>query len=384
MNTTYCSIPVWLRLAIVWAWLLALSSVAGGQVVYKGDSSAKVFSYTVTTLGAATAAPCKIVLAVNTGAFFSKVGVPLQIALRYYADSSVYSTFELDSVSAISGDALTISKRSLSPNSQKRQWNPGTLVEIVSDNSVIISQLMSRINAVVALPSQTGDSGKFLMTNGSSTSWQTTPAGGGAVSSFNTRTGAVVPTTGDYSQAQISGTLGVTHGGTGITALAIGQMLYGSGTNTIAPLNLGSSLSISSATLNVSLSPFTTTNLAQGSNLYYTDSLARASISATSPLLYVASTAVLTIGQASALNSGYVTPTKFSYWDGKQDALTTPIPIVQGGSGQITRAAAFRALAPDTTGLPDSLVLSKKLTWIAVAGGSGGTGTATSVGVSAT
>lgn len=71
-------------------------------------------------------------------------------------------------------------------------------------------------------------------------------AGGGTteVYSFNTRTGAVVSQTGDYSMSQISGTATITQGGTGqttqqtaINALAgnvtSGQYLRGNGTNVI-------------------------------------------------------------------------------------------------------------------------------------------------------
>lgn len=56
--------------------------------------------------------------------------------------------------------------------------------------------------AAAVLPSQTGNSGKFLTTNGSAPSWGTVVGG---VSSFNTRTGAVTQTSGD-----VTGALGYT------------------------------------------------------------------------------------------------------------------------------------------------------------------------------
>src|SRR5947209_1188250 len=54
---------------------------------------------------------------------------------------------------------------------------------------------------LIELPTQTGQSGKYLTTNGTAVSWGTVNAG---VTSFNTRTGAVVPASGDYTAAQVT------------------------------------------------------------------------------------------------------------------------------------------------------------------------------------
>jgi len=59
----------------------------------------------------------------------------------------------------------------------------------------------------------------------------------GGVSSFNSRTGAVTPASGDYSFSQISGTVSATQGGTGITTYTVGDLIYASATNTLAKLS---------------------------------------------------------------------------------------------------------------------------------------------------
>lgn len=58
----------------------------------------------------------------------------------------------------------------------------------------------------------------------------------GGVTSFNGRTGAVVPASGDYTFSQLSGTASTTQGGTGLTSYAIGDVVYGSNINTLSAL----------------------------------------------------------------------------------------------------------------------------------------------------
>ena len=53
------------------------------------------------------------------------------------------------------------------------------------------------------------------------------------------------------SAADLAGTLPVGHGGTGLTGVASGKLLYASATNTLAALSLGSGLSITSGVLDV-------------------------------------------------------------------------------------------------------------------------------------
>jgi hypothetical protein len=107
-------------------------------------------------------------------------------------------------------------------------------------------------NAINALlPSQTGNTGKFLSTNGSVASW-TTAGGSGTVTSIDvaggttglTTSGGPVTTSGTIT---LAGTLGVANGGTGQTTYTNGQLLIGNttgGTLTKATLTQGSGITI--------------------------------------------------------------------------------------------------------------------------------------------
>jgi hypothetical protein len=66
----------------------------------------------------------------------------------------------------------------------------------------------------------------------------------------------------------------------------------------------------------------TTTNIAEGTNLYYTDVRARAAISVTLPLLYNSSTGVLNINKASTTVSGWLSYDDFNTFNNKQAALS--------------------------------------------------------------
>lgn len=70
----------------------------------------------------------------------------------------------------------------------------------------------------------------------------------------------------------------------------------------------------------VLVSSATTSDLPQGTNLYYTDALARAAISATSPLVYSSSTGVMAINLATVITNGYLSAVKFAEFDAKQTA----------------------------------------------------------------
>ena len=105
------------------------------------------------------------------------------------------------------------------------------------------------------LPSQTSNSGKYLTTDGTNTSWAT------AVSSFSAGTTGLTPSTATTGAVTLGGTLAVANGGTGVTTST------GSGANV-----LGTSPTISSATLSAptitggTINGLTTTSL--GSNGY--------------------------------------------------------------------------------------------------------------------
>ena len=118
---------------------------------------------------------------------------------------------------------------------------------------------------VSAFPSQTGNTGKFLTTNGSVLSWEAITA---SVTSVFGRTGTVVAVSGDYDTDK------VTEGTT---------------------------------------------------NLYYTNTRARAALSANtgSALTYNSATGRYTLLAAASAVSGYVTGADYDYWNAKQASLGT-------------------------------------------------------------
>lgn len=103
------------------------------------------------------------------------------------------------------------------------------------------------INALI--PAQTGNSGKYLTTNGTAVSWGAVAPGTGTVVSVGitgslsgiTITGSPVTTSGDIS---ISGTLGVVSGGTGVTSMTSGAVLVGNGTSPVAVISPGANANV--------------------------------------------------------------------------------------------------------------------------------------------
>lgn len=100
------------------------------------------------------------------------------------------------------------------------------------------------INALI--PSQTGNSGRYLTTNGVSVSWGTVTPGSGTVTSVELQsnlsgisvTGSPVTTSGTLI---LSGTLAVANGGTGQSTLSTGAVLVGNGTSGVSTVSPGSS-----------------------------------------------------------------------------------------------------------------------------------------------
>jgi hypothetical protein len=72
-----------------------------------------------------------------------------------------------------------------------------------------------------------------------------------SVSSVMGRTGVVSAQSGDYSFPQISGTAGVGQGGTGLTSIGAGSLLYAPSANTLGALSLGNTLQIAGGNLSV-------------------------------------------------------------------------------------------------------------------------------------
>lgn len=122
---------------------------------------------------------------------------------------------------------------------------------------------------VTNFPDQSSNAGKFLTTNGSVLSWASLVTG---VSSVFGRTGAVTAQSGDYTTAQVT----------------------------------------------------------ESGNLYYTDARARLALSASAPLSYNNGTGAFSISQASGSTNGFLSSTDWNTFNNKQNALGfTPVPTTR-------------------------------------------------------
>jgi len=150
--------------------------------------------------------------------------------------------------------------------------------------------LQTQINNLI--PSQTGNAGKFLTTNGSVLSWDNVAGGLDYQGTWNasTNTPALASGVGVNGYYYITATAGSTNLD-GITDWQIGDWLLFNGTvwQKIDQSNLVTS--VNGQTGAVSL---TTTNINEGTNLYYTDARARAAISAGTGISYDSATGVVT------------------------------------------------------------------------------------------
>jgi hypothetical protein len=90
--------------------------------------------------------------------------------------------------------------------------------------------------------------------------------GSGGVSSFNGRTGVVLPQSGDYDASDISGVFGITSGGTGISSVpSNGQLLIGNGTGyTQSTLTAGAGIVITNAAGSITIANSAAINLDGG------------------------------------------------------------------------------------------------------------------------
>ena len=135
-----------------------------------------------------------------------------------------------------------------------------------------LASLQTQINNLI--PSQTGNSGKFLTTNGSTLSWAQVAGGLNYQGTWNasTNTPTLASGTGSSGYYYIVGTAGSTNLD-GITDWQIGDWLLFNGTawQKIDQTNLVTS--VNGQTGAVSL---TTTNISEGTNLYYTNARASA------------------------------------------------------------------------------------------------------------
>jgi hypothetical protein len=218
-------------------------------------------------------------------------------------------------------------------------------------------------NAFNALaPSQTGNAGRYLTTNGTTTSWGVITTGG-TVNSVDlsggttglTSSGGPITTSGTLT---LSGTLVAVNGGTGQSTYAVGDILFSNVTNNLTKLS----------------GNITTTK-------QYLSQTGTGSASAAP---------VWSIITKAEVGLGNVENTALSTWNGSTNITTvgtissgnwnaTPIAIANGGTGQTTANSALNALLPLQTGNSGRVLSSNgtNASWVVP-----NAGTVTSVSVS--
>jgi hypothetical protein len=175
-----------------------------------------------------------------------------------------------------------------------------------------LASLQTQINNLI--PSQTGNAGKFLTTNGTNTSWASVAGGLSYQGTWNasTNTPTLASGVGTNGYYYIVATAGSTNLD-GITDWQIGDwlMFNGSVWQKIDQSNLVTS--VNGQTGAVSL---TTTNISEGTNQYYLDSRARSAVSAGTGISYSSATGVITNSapdQTVALTAGTGISTSGTY-----------------------------------------------------------------------
>jgi hypothetical protein len=165
--------------------------------------------------------------------------------------------------------------------------NGGGTSQVVLDT---LASLQTQINNLI--PSQTGNAGKYLTTNGTTLSWASVAGGLTYQGTWNasTNTPTLTSSVGTNGYYYIVATAGSTNLN-GITDWQIGDwlMFNGSVWQKIDQSNLVTS--VNGQTGAVSL---TTTNISEGTNQYYLDSRARSAVSAGTGISYSSATGVIT------------------------------------------------------------------------------------------
>ena len=175
-----------------------------------------------------------------------------------------------------------------------------------------LASLQTQINNLI--PSQTGNAGKFLTTNGTAVSWANVAGGLNYQGTWNasTNTPTLTSSVGVNGYYYIVATAGSTNLN-GITDWQIGDwlMFNGSVWQKIDQSNLVTSVNGQTGAV-----VLTTTNISEGTNQYYLDSRARSAISAGTGISYNSSTGVVTNSapdQTVALTGGTGISTSGTY-----------------------------------------------------------------------
>ena len=204
-----------------------------------------------------------------------------------------------------------------------------------------LDSLQTQINNLI--PSQTGNSGKYLTTNGTTLSWASIAGGGLSYQgtwNASTNTPTLASGTGTNGYYYVVGTSGSTNLD-GISDWVAGDWALFNGTiwQKIDQTNLVSS--VNGQTGAVSL---TTSNISEGSNLYYTDARARSALSAGTGISYNSSTGTITNSapdQTVALTAGTGISTSGTY---PNFTITNSAPdqtVALTGSGTVSISGTY-------------------------------------------
>jgi hypothetical protein len=217
--------------------------------------------------------------------------------------------------------------------------NGGGTSQVVLDT---LASLQTQIDNLI--PSQTGNAGKVLTTNGTSLSWASVAGGLSYQGTWNasTNTPTLASGVGTNGYYYIVATAGSTNLD-GITDWQIGDWLMFNGTvwQKIDQSNLVTSVNGQTGAVTL-----TTTNVAEGTNQYFTDARARSAISAGTGISYNSSTGVVTNAspdQTVVLTAGTGISTSAS----TSASTITPAPIDCGHFPAEEQPAATAAALMD-------------------------------------